>query len=503
MTSEARSASGLSSADRRREKLTAIQKREEMKDALVEKFKSRYQGTEALERLSTPAINREVTRFCNTASMTQKNLQRLDRRMAGQVEGKTPSECDAVSEYSISAYTSSSKTPSCGSRSARGQGPLARMAAKSLEERGGSETGSQSARGTKPAEDFDWSTLDKYAAHLHQQDALRQRAGQVELKNKLRSDLDQQLADRKVRKQREIEDAKAYHNAMKSDFENYQKLEEEQKKVLRDKAEKEKKERDAQLVYERNARDQEKARLDAEAHSLTNQIEQELELERQRIERKKIDQKDYMAKVQAENQKEILQRNNAVKLEKEKDVEMMAEYVRKLEKQDEDRAKALADRMEKQKQLTERMGAAMLENAQKHEEEFAKRAEKQRKEKDEATIKYERERDQNRKKTQQQTQAFLFEQMDEKERDKKARAEQKKKQGAMLQQDTDDYYQSEQMREKSRRDKNFEHRAELEKQIATKAPPKRHAMSESEVAMNKALLELVSKSMPSVPEEGQ
>merc|ERR1712187_835828 len=56
---------------------------------------------------------------------------------------------------------------------------------------------------------LDWSVLDKLAAQLHKQDAARQKQNQAELQQKLKADLEKQIEDNKVRKERErIEDNK-------------------------------------------------------------------------------------------------------------------------------------------------------------------------------------------------------------------------------------------------------------------------------------------------------
>ena len=71
--------------DKRRQKLLNIQKREAMKDELTNKFRDRYSsaGRQADEvSISSSSIEREVGRFCSTASMTEKNLRRLERYLA-------------------------------------------------------------------------------------------------------------------------------------------------------------------------------------------------------------------------------------------------------------------------------------------------------------------------------------------------------------------------------------------------------------------------------------
>merc|ERR1719454_1379190 len=59
-------------------------------------------------------------------------------------------------------------------------------------------------------DNFEWSKLDEYASYLHEQDAVRQRLGLVDMQKKLRADLDKQVADQRRKKQRQREEEQRY-----------------------------------------------------------------------------------------------------------------------------------------------------------------------------------------------------------------------------------------------------------------------------------------------------
>merc|ERR1712151_970329 len=53
------------------------------------------------------------------------------------------------------------------------------------------------------ANSLEWSVLDKLAAQMQKQDAMRQREREVDLQNKLREDLNRQVEDSRVKLERE------------------------------------------------------------------------------------------------------------------------------------------------------------------------------------------------------------------------------------------------------------------------------------------------------------
>lgn len=87
-----RSGSSKMSAQRR-EKLLNIQKKEQLKGLLVNKFKLKY-GDKA-EKM----ITNEVTKFLNTERLTEANLVQLDSKI-GKANEKNQRADDILSEHS-------------------------------------------------------------------------------------------------------------------------------------------------------------------------------------------------------------------------------------------------------------------------------------------------------------------------------------------------------------------------------------------------------------------
>jgi len=132
-------------SDKRREKLINLKKREDLKDALTEKFKGRF-GHGAKERdademsVASSCIKREVDRFAKSADITEANLNRLERRIQGRAKGARGDDTQSVA--GVSAYSGASR---------RSQSVA-------------SLTGMSVLKSSAVPDSFDWAKLDEYAS---------------------------------------------------------------------------------------------------------------------------------------------------------------------------------------------------------------------------------------------------------------------------------------------------------------------------------------------------
>merc|ERR1719453_2475552 len=153
----------------------------------------------------------------------------------------------------------------------------------------------------KAFKNFDWSKLDEYASYLHQQDSLRQQASTKEMQRKLRLDLDKQVADQRRKKQKQREEEKRYFANQMVEIEQWKVMEVEREVEVKDKNIKEKIDRDEQLAFERRRRDAELVKQEAEEKALVEKIQREMEQEKARALTKKVQQKEAMMRIMAEN----------------------------------------------------------------------------------------------------------------------------------------------------------------------------------------------------------
>jgi len=463
-------------SDSRRDKLLNLKKREDLKDALTEKFKSRF-GSGAQQRgvdemsIASMDIRAEVNRFAENADVTERNLGRLERRVHRRALGKqdndtvSQSGASVVSAYSTMSRRSRSVASLAGESVVSGQGKL------------------------------DWAKLDEYAGYLHEQDAARQKQGVAALQRKLRKDLDMQVAERHARSDEHGEEERRYHNNLMVELERWKQTEQVRAEELRQKLQREKKDRDAQLAYEKQLKGDAANKKKDEEAALVDKIVTEMEAEQVRFEKKKIETKKAMRKVFEENEADMAKREAAIKAQQEKDAMAMKEYNRILDEQEEQRAEELANRMERQKNLMEKLQENVQQQAKESGDNDAKRAKMQQDEMDRHFAEAERVKQQRLKQLRLETQAYLFKQMAEKDNRKNDDKDLQNIQAQILERDTEEYNEIEREKLIAKKIRNFEHRKELESQIVHNSKKSVPEMSHHETNMNKQLLKLVHRTL--------
>lgn len=354
------------------------------------------------------------------------------------------------------------------------------------------DTGAQKMTGFR---NFDWAKLDEYASYLHEQDSLRQQASTKEMQHRLRLDLDKQVADQRRKKQKQREEEKRYFANQMVEIEQWKKMEAEREVEVKQKNIKEKIDRDEQLDFERRRRDKELVKQEAEEKALVEKIRREMDQEKARALTKKVQQKEAMMRIMAENVAEREIKDAAKEKQAALEIEGMREYNRILDQQEATRAAELESRIARQKTLMDKMKETVQREQGSKNEEDARRALKQKEEADARAIEMERNKEAKLRQMRLETQDFLFAQMDEKEGRKEQAYELKRLQAHILDADTKEYTEMEKARALERRRQNVEHRIELDEQIARKRAELKFTMSDAEVNMNKQLLEVVEKTL--------
>ena len=97
--------------DARRQRLMEIQKREQLKGMLINKFKLKYGNKPTISRY----IDNEVQRFLANDRLTEGNLKNLDQKIGKEVDQRDKKQQildDVRSQRSQSAYSRASAAPS-------------------------------------------------------------------------------------------------------------------------------------------------------------------------------------------------------------------------------------------------------------------------------------------------------------------------------------------------------------------------------------------------------
>lgn len=460
----------------RREKLINLKQREDLKDALTEKFKSRFgHGSRIREpdevSVCSQHIRSEVDRFARLADVTEANLARLERRLQQRALNQVD---DVGSVAGVSAYSGASNV----SRA---------MSVTSL--------AGQSILGAGKKEGFDWCKLDEYAAYLHEQDSLRQKIGVQALQKKLRIDLDFQVQEKKKKREEAFEEDRRYYKNSLVELERWKEQEQAREEEKKERIMKEKKDRDEQLAFERKLKAEEIQKKKDDEAALVDKIITEMEAEQRRFEKKKEAVKKSMKKVFEENMEDQRKRQKAKAEAMNAEAERMKEYNRILDEQEEQRAEELAARMERQGELMKKLQANAEGIKKGAGDGDAQRAAAQAEEQDRHFFEAEAVKHNRLQQMRLENQAYLLKQMEEKDYRKEEERTLQQIQAAILERDSQEYNEIERQKVIDRRIRNYEHRKDIEKQMEVKLRQSVPEMSEVEIKLNKPLLELVNKTL--------
>jgi hypothetical protein len=522
-------------SNERLQKLLALKKREEMKDALNEEMKAQYSG----RGVPSQRIEREVQNFIRCAGLTESNLSRLNRRMekvAEKKDGDNMSTVTGVSAYSmrstvtgVSKYTESQPAQESSTADAVPQGtiaapkrvaaPKAELPTDTVKEGGLGVVGAKLAPITEdkfiPEEgeelyedDFQWAELDKYAALLHERDAHQKKEQIVRLQNELKKDLDQQVSDKMVRNLKEKETDQKYFENQIGEIEKWK--EHEKNRIIEQKVrhQKEKEERDQQLTHSNHLKKTQAEKQMVEDRALLDKIAQELDTERRLYETRRKSHKEAMGKVWQSTQSMVDQRKVKHAQQMEEDTKQMHNYINMLEAKEKKTAKDAKERLDKHAEFLDNMKAAGLEEEKERELSETVKVAQEQKSAALKALELERKKRDELKSMRLENQSYLFEQMKAKEDVKKQEQEEKLMQAHYLASDTAHFHESEQQKITDKRVRNVEHRRELENQILANMKPypglavsKRTStdtevkMSECEIRMNKRLVKQVKSAM--------
>lgn len=224
-------------SDQRKEKLLNIQKREQLKGMLVNKFKLKY-GDKAVN-----TINQEVGKFMSNR-LTEENLKRLDDKIGRQIELKHHKD-DVLSEHrSVKSGRSRSRprTRSSVGRSKRSEAPSvhnddaisvksyasSRMsgatnlskhskAQQQVETRSNaddldllSQTSKAPSHLSNLNEEDEWTAIQNFNTLLHYEEQKQSAMREQERKRLIKQQLDKQVKEKGHRKRRVQEENAMY-----------------------------------------------------------------------------------------------------------------------------------------------------------------------------------------------------------------------------------------------------------------------------------------------------
>ena len=481
--------------DDRKARLLKLQEREELKGLLISKFKKKYGGAEF--------INKEVENFIKSETLTEANLRKLDDKLAQKYEFKAPSSKAPSVAGSVRSQKSNASQRSQGSRMSQ-QSAASRQAAPQ-QPRQDDQISIASSRSYQssvyePEDDEDeWAAILEHNTMMYREEERQRLMREQENRVKMKKELDRQMNERHNRKAQEVEENTLYEEAQQKNIELMAQREQQKDAEMKNKIMQEKRMRDKQLQEEtRRKREEDKRQKEMESRTV-KRLQEELDNERQQIENKRVEERDYMVRMYQENEMNKKKMMQMQEEEKQRDQRAQEDYARMLDRQEEDRLNEIKAREERQQQLMARMADTVLkeQNLKSKEEDMILL---QQIEEREQLDRMEDERRMRRQKEQEaDTRAFLERQMQEKKQkqvhDKVSHAEQ----AAMWQRESEDYDTLEKERHGRQKNINLAHQEVLRQQMLEKKVKKaKPHMNREELALNQKLLKDMRTRKPGI-----
>lgn len=517
-------------SESRREKLVGIQKREQLKGLLTNKFKLKY-GAKAM-----PMINNEVGKFLNNERLTEENLRKLDDKIGREAELREKKE-DVLSDHRSVKSGKSSRPRTTASNGSRRKSALqnagvgavvggapnmddaisvksyasSRMSgASNLSRRSGAskkkamigadgrsqasdlDTVSQVSRPQSQFshlnEDDEWTAIMNFNTVLHFEEQKQAMLREQERKRLIKEELDRQVRDKKARKRREQDEDNLYDNLQQKHLQLLDEKEKERQAEIGAKINREKNSRDQQLKEEKRRKRHEERDEMAQEQAIVTKLKDEMNQERQMLLEKRAQERDYLQRMLEENEKHKANMKQQEERERLQDVAAQDAYTKMLEQQEKDRLNEIDRREQRAQEFMGRMADTVLKEMdmkQKEEEDKIKRFEMEKEQQDRFNerLEYKRMKD-----DQQKLRDDLARQVAEKKRRENMEKEFNDEQAKMWQLDRQNYEQQENLLNGKIQEKNRENRAFLESQMAERNAAKASRMNYNEHLLNKALL---------------
>lgn len=458
----------------RRDRLLAIQQREQLKGLIVNKFLEKYQAKNKPQY--NAFVDKQVNEFIKNEKLTEENLKKLEAKIQAYHSNpdQQPSQ-KAVSQKNLAPLPAISQT---GGRNPDLKIPDGLKKAQALE---GAEQRSvrqydpdnvSIASSAKPRsiyhvgdEDDEWALILKFDQELYKKERELDQVRQEEQKKKLKSELDRQIIEKNGFRNRDFVESQEYNKIQEKQLEIMDrrikdKEDEKRRKILQEKIS-----RDKQLQDEHERKRQEKKREKEIDDLLVQRIKEELKMEQDLLRLRKMEEKAHLQKVLMENEENKRKLLQQLGEEKQADVKAQEELTRLVEKQEADRERDLKNREDRAKKFMAMMTDTVVKDQKlqiwEEEQKILKHyQDRERKEKEED--------EKRRLKSLQQKQemkSFLDKQVGERNEKAKFERDLSNKQAEFWKNDTNNFFENERKKNEYIKDLNKRHAEVLKAQM--------------------------------------
>jgi len=471
--------------DPKREKLLAIQEREQLKGLLVTKFVEKYGKDQKGDK---DFVNKQVVEFMKNEKLTEENLKKLENKIKVGVTAQP----DAASVRSA-AKSGAGDKHQVGQHQYSHEHEGAHHHHHHHDDDNVSTTSSQKPKSVYAQGDSDdeYATMMKYDTELYKKEKVLEQVKIQEQKAKMKAELDRQIAEKKRVKEAESDEMRRYNNLVEDQLKNMENKEKKKENDMKNKIMAEKHSRDKQLQDE-NIRKKLDKRAEKEMDELlVNKIRHELDEEARVAANRRVEDKQQLKKVLTENEDYKKKMADEARREKEADIKAQQEYTRLIEKQMADREAEIKAREDRAKKFMNMMADTVVKDQKAQILEDERKLLKHYMDKEAKDMEEEQRRQQRLNEQKKDMRAYLDSQMEEKARRKEEERQLEKKQADIWKKDTNDYNNHEKSKKEYISDVNKKHAEVLKKQMDEERR-RNKKMSTEELLLNKHKLKEIA-----------
>jgi hypothetical protein len=486
--------SGSKLPEAKREKLLAIQEREQLKGLLVTKFLEKY-GKE--KKVNLDYISKHVTEFMKSEKMTEDNLKKLEQKIreGANIQSQAPSVKGLESPKNQVLTNSEIQAHSQHEHHHHHH---------HADDDAASVASSQKARSVYAQGDSDdeWATMMKYDTDLYRKEKALEKVREQEQKKKIKDELDRQIEQKRRMQAGEDDEIKRYVNLVGDQVKNYDQKEVKKENDMKNKVMQEKYSRYKQLQEENNRKKFDKKKEKEMDELLVRKIKEELNQEATSIAQKRQQDRENFKKVLEENDEKKKRAVEDARREKEADTKAQQEYTRLIEKQEADRAAEFKAREDRAKQFMNMMADTVVKDQKTHILEEERKQLKQYMDKEARDAEEDMRRHQRLTDQKKDVKKYLDLQMQEKDRKRQEEREVEKKQAQIWKKDTEDFNTHEKKKSEYIKEVNTHHASILKKQIEEENK-KHKKMNTQELLLNKPKLREIADNGEEIPFQKQ
>lgn len=370
-----------------KDKLINIQKREKLKGLLITKFMKKY-GIKNPEIL----LEEEIKRFLEGEKLTDLDLKHLDEKIRRLLNNSNAHEIlkrDLSNDqnYPKNEYNSTNLESignialpdlnndnlSVRSKYSKKSNPSNRSCKEKTKSVCSDYDDLESMAGRKrDIERFDfedqkdeWNAIVAYNKKLFEEEKRQNKLKDMEVKKRIREDLDNQIRQKKNREYEEIVKNRDYDEIIKNHCNHLEELEKKKQQEIKERIMKEKENRDKQLKEEKQRKKVEYLKEKKYDKEIVKNLLNDIEKEKEKKQMKKIEEKEILQQTLKEN--EINRRRHLENVKKEKidDVKATQEYAKILDRQEQERVDYFKKIERNSNNYVNKMADTVLQNMDK------------------------------------------------------------------------------------------------------------------------------------------